>query len=96
MAGGQPLFQHDAPGGAEEGGAETGRLKRLRAVVVAPGYTLRAANSATGSTNYLITILHNLTHNYTLSILCVMVHCIIFCLGHAPQGLTLKRKRALL
>ena len=30
LAGGQPLSEHEAPGGAEEGVAETGRLNRQR------------------------------------------------------------------
>jgi hypothetical protein len=46
LAGGQPLSEHDAPGGAEKGVVETGRLKRPNAVGAAPGYALRAANSA--------------------------------------------------
>ena len=65
MAGRQPVSEHGVPRGTEKGVAETGRLKQPRAVVVAPGFALRATDSAPESANYLIILFAQLdAHNY--------------------------------
>jgi hypothetical protein len=64
LVGGQPVSEHDVPGGTEKGVVETGRLKRPRAVGTAPGYALRVTHSARTSTKYLINIFAQLdAHN---------------------------------
>ena len=44
------LSGHDVPRGTEKRAAETGRLKRPRAVSAAPGCALRVTDSGQGST----------------------------------------------